>query len=89
MCLHNAKRDDYILRPLAIEGSNGDALWQPLGGRSNVSETGEIQRIDPKIYPIKYLKGRLREQTKMERNENSLSGLKQELKTNKSIALEE
>ena len=89
MCLHNAKRDDYILRPLAIEGSNGDALWQPLGGRTDVSETGEIQRIDPKIYPIKYLKGHLREQTKKERNENRLSGLKQELKTNKSIALEE
>jgi len=89
MCLHNAKRDDYILRPFPVESANGEALWQPLGERGAVSETDEIQRIDPKIYPIKHLKGRLREQLKQERNENRLSGLQQALKTDKDIVLED
>lgn len=88
MCLHNAKRDDYILRPIPVEGSNGGALWHPLIGKTALSAADEMQRIDPKIYPIKYLKGQLREQRNQERNEHRLSG-QAEHNTNESLALKE
>ncbi len=31
MCLHNAKRDDFLLRPLRLEGAGG--WWDPVSGR--------------------------------------------------------
>jgi len=31
MCVHNAKRDDFILKPLALEGRPG--AWNPLTGQ--------------------------------------------------------
>jgi 7,8-dihydro-6-hydroxymethylpterin dimethyltransferase len=60
MCLHNAKRDDYILRPIAVDGVEGKRLWQPLSGETLPLEVVSEQSIDPKIYPIKLLKGRTR-----------------------------
>ena len=33
MCLHNAKRDDFILQPLKVEGG----LWNPLTGRADAT----------------------------------------------------
>jgi len=33
MCAHNARRDDYILKPLALPSASGPAVWQPLTGR--------------------------------------------------------
>ncbi len=30
MCLHNSKRDDYILKPFLVESENGPQLYQPL-----------------------------------------------------------
>lgn len=32
MCVHNAKRDQYLLRPLALHREQGKAWWQPLTG---------------------------------------------------------
>ena len=32
MCAHNARRDDYILRPVAVETGGGRAIWNPLTG---------------------------------------------------------
>ena len=47
MCAYNARRDRYLLRPLAMaEGS-----WQPLRASSDAAPT----------FPIKWLKGRQRE----------------------------
>jgi molybdenum cofactor biosynthesis enzyme MoaA len=34
MCLHNAKRDAFILRPLQI-GARGDRFWDPLSGATS------------------------------------------------------
>lgn len=34
MCLHNALRDHYILRPLKHTGSDGEGWWDPVTGRS-------------------------------------------------------
>jgi pyruvate-formate lyase-activating enzyme len=33
MCAHNARRDDYILRPVALPAAQGGGSWQPLSGR--------------------------------------------------------
>jgi pyruvate-formate lyase-activating enzyme len=32
MCAHNARRDEFILKPLTIETSEGTAIWNPLSG---------------------------------------------------------
>jgi pyruvate-formate lyase-activating enzyme len=32
MCAHNARRDEFILKPLAVETEGGRALWNPLSG---------------------------------------------------------
>ena len=47
MCAYNARRDDYLLRPLA--GANG--VWQPLAAPARDAQT----------FPVKWLKGRARE----------------------------
>jgi hypothetical protein len=33
MCLHNARRDDFLLRPFAIEMGAPPAFWNPITGR--------------------------------------------------------
>jgi hypothetical protein len=33
MCVHNAKRDDYLLRPLPLDRGYGREWWQPLMGK--------------------------------------------------------
>ncbi len=37
MCVHNAKRDAYLLRPLALETPAGRQWWHPLSGDFNVT----------------------------------------------------
>jgi hypothetical protein len=32
MCAHNAKRDEFILKPLTVETAQGPAIWNPLSG---------------------------------------------------------
>ena len=34
MCAHNARRDEFILKPLPIQTGAGRALWNPLSGRT-------------------------------------------------------
>jgi len=38
MCLHNAKRDAFILPPLRIADPMGEQLWDPLSGRIEASD---------------------------------------------------
>jgi uncharacterized radical SAM superfamily Fe-S cluster-containing enzyme len=33
MCLHNARRDAFILKPMKISGAVGEAFWNPLSGK--------------------------------------------------------
>lgn len=68
MCLHNAKRDEYILRPITVNGAEGKRLWQPLSGETLLIEVVRDQSIDPKIYPIKLLKGRTRAEVLRDRS---------------------
>ncbi len=55
MCLHNARRDDYILRPQRIEGASGPRFWNPLTGRFHDREPA-LATPSPKV-----LKGRAKE----------------------------
>ena len=32
MCLHNAKRDSFILEPVKLKTATGETLWHPLRG---------------------------------------------------------
>jgi tetraether lipid synthase len=34
MCAFNARRDDFILKPVALSTSEGTAVWNPLSGRT-------------------------------------------------------
>ena len=39
MCLHNAKRDAFILAPVRLNGANRDKFWNPLTG--DISSNGD------------------------------------------------
>ncbi len=41
MCLHNAKRDAYILQPLKIEGQTGK-VWNPLSGKMEPAHVAKV-----------------------------------------------
>ncbi|AGK57131.1 radical SAM domain-containing protein [Hyphomicrobium denitrificans 1NES1] len=49
MCLHNAQRDRYILRPLKQIGSDGEEWWDPVTGRSarNVEDFSSHGSLSP------------------------------------------
>jgi 7,8-dihydro-6-hydroxymethylpterin dimethyltransferase len=73
MCEYNAKRDDYLLRPLTL--SDG-SQWQPLFASER--ELDDAHEARPALvrsdtqglahYPIKYLKGRSRQAALRERH---------------------
>jgi 7,8-dihydro-6-hydroxymethylpterin dimethyltransferase len=48
MCAYNARRDHYLLQPIATS----QGTWQPLAGRGVAGEVA--------VFPIKFLKGRSR-----------------------------
>lgn len=35
MCLHNAKRDAFVLQPVKLDGTRGIRFWNPLSGESS------------------------------------------------------
>jgi hypothetical protein len=53
MCLHNAKRDAFILAPIRLSTSEGERFWDPLSGQ--VTEKSFASSPDPKR---KLVKGR-------------------------------
>jgi hypothetical protein len=53
MCVHNAKRDAFILQPVTVRSDDGPEPWHPLG-------TATVP--DPASRPLKRLKGRTRSQ---------------------------
>lgn len=47
MCLHNAKRDEFILQPVRLAGAHGDRFWNPVSGReSDVPTTLSMSDFD-------------------------------------------
>lgn len=58
MCIHNAKRDVFILQPVIVESEHGTALWGPL----TVDGRPTMAVPDPRGHTLKRLKGRTRRQ---------------------------
>lgn len=59
MCVHNARRDDFILKPFPLPGADDGAAWDPLAGRT----AGVVSRSrDTWTFPLKKLRGRRKEQ---------------------------
>jgi 7,8-dihydro-6-hydroxymethylpterin dimethyltransferase len=59
MCLHNARRDEFILQPVPMNPAQGLGYWQPLTGEMGDEETAPLE-LDPDRYAFKRLKGRAR-----------------------------
>jgi 7,8-dihydro-6-hydroxymethylpterin dimethyltransferase len=54
MCLHNARRDDFLLQPLAIRQRANEIFWNPItGGLQN-----DPHPVQAPILPPKLRKGR-------------------------------
>ena len=51
MCLHNAKRDAFILAPIRLSASEGERFWDPVSGQ--VTEKSFASPPDPKRKPAK------------------------------------
>ncbi len=59
MCLHNAKRDRYILQPVPVATGLGTRSWDPVTGRLS-PDPGP--RGNQAVFPLHYLKRRWRRQ---------------------------
>lgn len=59
MCLHNAKRDDYILQPIPIKDEHVIKFWHPLEAKF-YKNNPEISVQNPEKYPLKKRKGKSR-----------------------------
>lgn len=57
MCLHNAKRDSYLLQPIRISTWAGDRYWNPLSGTLERQSTPLPELLRPER---KRAKGRQR-----------------------------
>ncbi len=47
MCLHNARRDRFLLKPFPVATAAGEVLWDPLAGHPALG-TGRPRRLPPK-----------------------------------------
>jgi hypothetical protein len=59
MCLHNARRDEFILAPLEVRSARQVRFWKPLSGDSQ-TERPRSDEVRPQQLPLKRLKGRAR-----------------------------
>jgi len=57
MCMHNAKRDSFILQPIRLHGAGGRRFWQPLSGA--FTDDARLPETAPER-ALKRLKGRVR-----------------------------
>jgi uncharacterized radical SAM superfamily Fe-S cluster-containing enzyme len=62
MCMHNAKRDHYILQPVKMANKR---VWNPLTGELVEEKNTEVvvqatESLDAKSLPLKHAKGRVR-----------------------------
>lgn len=47
MCAHNARRDEYILKPIPVSTDEGRGVWDPLSGQTRIvrSEPSAVARM--------------------------------------------
>lgn len=64
MCVHNAKRDDFILKPIEIVRNGETRHWNPLAGHSRAAE---LSVPSPQSYPLRLKRGRTRQHDLQER----------------------
>jgi hypothetical protein len=43
MCLHNAQRDEHLLRPIALGGAGRPVYWHPVTGRTSAAPPARIE----------------------------------------------
>ena len=64
MCVHNARRDDHILKPIPLASDDGERLWDPLtGALRDAGDPVTVERLsacEAPVLPLKRLKGRAR-----------------------------
>ena len=60
MCVHNAKRDAFILEPLQLKGTKGRVLWDPLTGAYRDADQLPASVEETAALPRKFRKGRAR-----------------------------
>ncbi len=65
MCVHNARRDAFVLQPVRMDRGGRAVWWDPLRGWTPDQPTTPAP--DPGRYPPKRLKGRLRARALAER----------------------
>ncbi|MFQ5972934.1 MAG: radical SAM protein [Alphaproteobacteria bacterium] len=64
MCVHNAKRDQLILKPFLIPAEPGPKTWDPMTGETlepSADRSFDPASIDPTQHPLRRLKGRARQ----------------------------
>lgn len=54
MCLHNARRDDFVLKPVRMTTEHGDRFWNPVTGRLE----NEVRPVEVPSLPVRRRKGR-------------------------------
>lgn len=69
MCLHNARRDHFILRPLKLSTPAGERYWNPCTGALRADGVA-CPPPDPRTYGLKRSKGRLRKRWLGDRSAN-------------------
>ena len=70
MCMHNAKRDEYILAPLTMKSEKGEKLWNPLTGDFDPIAEGTTFQMNPAMIPMKQAKGRVKQLLKEQKTKS-------------------
>lgn len=75
MCVHNARRDDHILKPIPLACDDGERLWDPLTGATrDAGDPVTVERLsacEAPVLPLKRLKGRARALAEGDRDQAS------------------
>jgi hypothetical protein len=66
MCMHNAKRDSFILRPVPLTEGPTVVFWHPMTGEFSKQDPGRVS-ADPNAHPFKRMKGRTRQHALLKR----------------------
>jgi molybdenum cofactor biosynthesis enzyme MoaA len=66
MCMHNAKRDSFILRPVPLTEGPTVVFWHPMTGEVSKQDPGRVS-ADPNAHPFKRMKGRTRQHALLKR----------------------